>query len=299
MRQIVTLTLLLTFTLSFSQTRLDSLITQLKQQDFDKIFRVKDNIVNTQKEAIPKLIELLKDTTYIKLQNTADLIYPGADKFYGHGWIVNYDIDWVSVRAAWLLEEITFQNFGYSDLQISEEKLMNLHKQNYTSYLETGSHNIDFKNRNPRQQLIIYRLMLADRVSKWWKKEKQSWTRFNALKEALSSNDEKRQSLALNYYLHKLLMVSCFRVFHYCLLDSTSQHVKSNLLFVLMLWQNLPRHYSPNLLEYIQGIDCFFYSFLSLLQFQLSTFFFIIAANDRGYGHLAVCGSIRCRETTK
>jgi len=21
--------------------------------------------------------------------------------------------------------------------------------------------------------------------------------------------------------------------------------------------------------------------------------------NDRGYGHLAVCGSIRCRETTK
>jgi len=199
MRQIVTLTLLLTFTLSFSQTRLDSLITQLKQRDFDKIFRVKDNIVNTQKEAIPKLIELLKDTTYIKLQNTADLIYPGADKFYGHGWIVNYDIDWVSVRAAWLLEEITFQNFGYSDLQISEEKLMNLHKQNYTSYLETGSHNIDFKNRNPRQQLIIYRLMLADRVSKWWKKEKQSWTRFNALKEALSSNDEKRQSLALNY----------------------------------------------------------------------------------------------------
>jgi hypothetical protein len=27
--------------------------------------------------------------------------------------------------------------------------------------------------------------------------------------------------------------------------------------------------------------------------------FFWLAANDRGYGHLAVCGSIRCRETTK
>ena len=24
-----------------------------------------------------------------------------------------------------------------------------------------------------------------------------------------------------------------------------------------------------------------------------------MATNDRGYGHLAVCGSIRCRETTK
>jgi len=27
--------------------------------------------------------------------------------------------------------------------------------------------------------------------------------------------------------------------------------------------------------------------------------FFTMAANDRGYGHLAVCGSIRCRGTTK
>ena len=27
--------------------------------------------------------------------------------------------------------------------------------------------------------------------------------------------------------------------------------------------------------------------------------FFTLAPNDRGYGHLAVCGSIRCRETTK
>ena len=27
--------------------------------------------------------------------------------------------------------------------------------------------------------------------------------------------------------------------------------------------------------------------------------FFTLTPNDRGYGHLAVCGSIRCRETTK
>ena len=26
---------------------------------------------------------------------------------------------------------------------------------------------------------------------------------------------------------------------------------------------------------------------------------FTLVHNDRGYGHLAVCGSIRCRETTK
>ena len=183
----------------FSQTRLDTMIAQLRQPNFGSVYQVKDSIVNYQKEAIPKLIELLKDTSFIKLKNTADLIYPGAEKFYGHGWIVNYDIDWVSIRAAWLLEEITFQNFGYRDLTINEDKLMSLHKQNYTSYLQTGSHEIDFKDKTPRQQLVMYRLMLADSVAKWWNKNKNTWTRFTALKEALSSFDEQRQGLALHY----------------------------------------------------------------------------------------------------
>lgn len=148
---------------------------------------------------MPGLIELLKDTTFAKLKNTDDLIYPGAEQFYGHGWIVNYDIDWISVRAAWLIEKITFQDFGYRDMTITEDKLMNLHKRDYTAYLQTGSHTIDFRNKTPRQQLILYRLMLADSVSKWWDKNKSTWTRFKALKDALSSNNEERQSDALHY----------------------------------------------------------------------------------------------------
>ncbi|MGV0937256.1 hypothetical protein [Empedobacter falsenii] len=175
------------------------MIAELKHSDFSAIYKVKDSIVNYQKDAIPELIELLKDTSFVKLNNTADLIYPGAEKFYGHGWIVNYDIDWISVRAAWLLEEITFQNFGYRDLTINEDKLMSLHKQDYTSYLQTGSHDIDFKDKTPSERLIIYRLMLADIVLKWWDKNKNGWTRLNAIKEALSSIDEQRQSLALRY----------------------------------------------------------------------------------------------------
>jgi hypothetical protein len=175
------------------------MIAQLQQPDFGHVFLVKDSIVNYQKEAIPKLIELLGDTSFIKLRNTADLIYPGAEKFYGHGWVVSYDIDWISVRAAWLLEEITFQNFGFHDLTVNENKLMDLHKQNFTSDLQTGYNEIEFKDKTPRQQLIIYRLMLADSVSKWWDKNKNEWTRYNALKEALSSEDELRQDLALRY----------------------------------------------------------------------------------------------------
>jgi hypothetical protein len=175
------------------------MIAKLRHADFGDVFQVKDKIVNSGKEAIPKLIELLKDTSFVKLKNTDDLIYPGADKFYGHGWIVNYDIDWISVRAAWRLEEITFQNFGYSDQTINEDSLMKLHEQNYSSYLQTGSHDVDFKIKTPRQKLIAYRLMLADSVSKWWDQNQSIWTRFEALKEALASSDEQRQSLALEF----------------------------------------------------------------------------------------------------
>ncbi|ENA1807833.1 hypothetical protein ABF226_002279 [Flavobacterium psychrophilum] len=175
------------------------MVNQLSQSNFGLVYKVKDSIVNRQKEAIPELIEMLKDTSFVKLKNTSDLIYPGAEQYYGHGWIVNYDIDWISVRAAWLLEEITFHNFEYRDLTINEDRLMNLHKQNYTSYLKTGSHNVDFKNQTPKQQLIIYRLMLADKAAQWWKKNKKTWARYTALKEALSSEDELSQNLALQY----------------------------------------------------------------------------------------------------
>lgn len=199
MRHYIITFLILSFNLCSSQTRLDSMIAKLQQPYYFSIYKVKDSIVSYQKEAIPKLIELLKDTSFVKLENTADLIYPGAEKYYGHGWIVNYDIDWISVRASWLLEEITFQNFGYRDSTINEDKLMSLFKHNYNLYLQTGSLEIDFKDKTPRHQLVMYRLKLADSVSKWWEKNKNTWTRFGALKEALANVDEQRQGLALHY----------------------------------------------------------------------------------------------------
>lgn len=158
---------LLVCNLCFSQTRLDTMISQLKQPDFIKIYLVKDSIANQQKNAIPKLIELLKDTSFVKLQNTSDLIYPGASTYYGHGEQVYYDIDWVDIRAAWLFEEITFQDFGYRLLDGKRSK--------------------------------IYHLTLADSVSKWWQSNKNIWTRYSALKEALSSRDELRQEVALQF----------------------------------------------------------------------------------------------------
>lgn len=51
------------------------MIAQLKQPNFGSVYKVKDSIVSYQKDAIPKLIELLKDASFVKLKNTADLTY--------------------------------------------------------------------------------------------------------------------------------------------------------------------------------------------------------------------------------
>ena len=183
----------------FAQRPVEHLVLELPKADFSAVYQVKDSLINYQQEAIPTLLKLLRDTSFVKLQNTADLIYPGADKFYGHGGIIAYDIDWVAVRAAWLLEELTFQDFGYRDRSITEAKLLDLHKQGYQTYLQDGFQPLNFNHKTSRERLKLYRSGLADKVASWWRKEQPDWTRYKALQEALASGNEQRQALALHY----------------------------------------------------------------------------------------------------
>jgi len=194
--------LTLACTICRAQAQLDTCIQRLRSAECGKVFQAKNDILlKYQKESIPKLISLLKDTGYVKLVNTADLIYPGAKKFYGHGYIVNYDIDWISVRAAWVLEEITFQDFGYlTRLPIDEKALLALHQKDYQNYLNKGYHDINYQDTTSRGLMIRYRLLLAYKANQWWTRNKSTWTKLNALKDALASHNEHREGLAI-YYL--------------------------------------------------------------------------------------------------
>ena len=138
MKYYLLLLAIMRFTSGIAQTPVERMVLQLPKPDFGAVSQARDSLINYQKESIPSLVKLLKDTSFVRLQNTADLIYPGAKEFYGHGWIVNYDIDWISVRAAWVLEEITFQDFGYQDGAITEKELMALHQKGYQTYLRDG-----------------------------------------------------------------------------------------------------------------------------------------------------------------
>ena len=78
MKLIVILILFFTLPGCSQQTKLDKLILQLRSSDFGDVYEAKDSIVNYGRDGIPRLIKLLRDTSFVKLKNTADLIYPGA-----------------------------------------------------------------------------------------------------------------------------------------------------------------------------------------------------------------------------
>ncbi|KIA83947.1 hypothetical protein [Kaistella jeonii] len=159
--------------------KIDSLFLKFKESSFyEDVYPSKIALENYQKEVIPELIKLVGDTTFVKLTGTADLIYPGAQKWYGHGHYVPYSMDWVSIRAGWLLEELTFQNFGFSTINIG---------------------NLNWKDKREKEKLNNSRNYQAEKVKKWWKENSDKWSRLGALKEALVSNDIKRVSNAVQY----------------------------------------------------------------------------------------------------
>ena len=163
--------------------------------DWRKVFPAKDSLMAIGKEAIPYLLEMMKDQKkFVKLQNTADLIYSGATEYYGHGWFIPYDLDWIAIRAGWALEELTFQNFEFLENSITQVDLVQLHKDNYEEYIQTGKHGMNFERESFKK--------LAKSIKKavrWWTSSQQDWTNVGAIKEALNSEDAIRQISAMQH----------------------------------------------------------------------------------------------------
>ncbi|WP_078007036.1 hypothetical protein [Flavobacterium sp. KBS0721] len=183
------------------EVKIDSLFVNFKKESFyEKVYPAKQELENYQKSIIPELINLLKNEDFIKLTNTFDLIYPGTTVYYGRGYYIPYDIDWISVRSGWLLEDLTFQDFGYQSLEVNNETLMKLVKENYyKSYLKKGTYELDWKRKTSVQKKAEIRKVLSKKAEKWWKKNQKRWNKIAAIKEALQSNNENRLRNVFQY----------------------------------------------------------------------------------------------------
>lgn len=187
------------FSVLVAQTNVDQLIGDFKSADWKVVKSAKEQLENIGKAAIPDIIKILDRDEVVRLQNTGSLIYPGAEKFYGHGQIVDYDIDNLSIRAGWLLEEISFNNFGFSGYHLSDNELIGFIKITFPEYYNNTTNRKKLETSSFPELRGIIHILSVKNVKKWWENEGNDWNRLDALVESLQSFDEKRQVKALFY----------------------------------------------------------------------------------------------------
>lgn len=152
-------------------TQVNELLDDFLGSDYRKVWRAQLQLESMQEEIIPVLIKMINKHEKVDLINTFDLIYPGAKRFYGHGNILDYDIDWLPDRIGWLLEAITFENFGFEHRGIALE-----HRNLY-----------DEKNIRAKSEMAVRNAKI------WWEENKNNWSRLQAILSALKSNDSNRK----------------------------------------------------------------------------------------------------------
>lgn len=183
----------------FAQTSVEQLINDFVSAEWKVVKAAKENLENLEERGIPEIIKILNRDEFVKLQNTGSLIYPGAEKFYGHGQIVEYDIDNLSIRAGWLLEDLTFNNFGFTGYHLSDDELLVFIKITFPEYYNNSNNRKTIETSSYAQLRGIIHKLSKKNAKDWWIKEGEDWSRLESLVEALQSFDEKRQVKALFY----------------------------------------------------------------------------------------------------
>jgi hypothetical protein len=167
----------------------------LTSDNWPKVATAKLRLESRQAEALPALIELTKSDKRMRLESTWDLIYPGARTYSGHGFIVDYDLDWLSVRAGWVLEEMTFENFGFSAGEIRKADLFEATLAGKTDQplKDVVKLSDDLETKRQRWNAA------AKRAQEWWSRRDGKWNRADALIEAIQSGDDRRIGIAFEW----------------------------------------------------------------------------------------------------
>jgi hypothetical protein len=171
-----------------------SLVAQLRVSDWGTVHCTEEELESMQERAIPALLDLLESREVVPLTDTMDLIYPGAKTFYGHGYIVDYAIDSLAVRAGWALESLTFQDFGFRSGTIQEDALFKAMRENPPGDMPLEQAVGPQKTPEPGPVAAA-----AARARQWWAKAGPRWTRFQGVVEALDSKNPKRLVNVLNW----------------------------------------------------------------------------------------------------
>ncbi|MBA7531768.1 hypothetical protein ES705_23989 [subsurface metagenome] len=187
------------YTITWAQADVDQLIKAFNSEDWKTVRTAKESLENLEEKAVPMVIQILDKDEDVKLQNTGSLIYQGAEHFYGHGQIVEYAINNLSIRAGWLIEDLSFNNFGFSGYGIHNEELMGFIRITFPEFYNNANNRKMLESSSFIELRTLIHKLSVKKAKDWWENEADKWTRLESLVEALQSFDEKRQVKALFY----------------------------------------------------------------------------------------------------
>jgi hypothetical protein len=209
----------------------ENLWDQFKSTDWPIVLQAKESIENMEAAGIPQLMNMLNDFSVRKLKNTGDLIYPGTKKFYGHGQILDYNIDEICIRVGWLLEELAFQNFGFAGIYLPEQELTDFIKNNFKEFYAGLSNKQGIDNMSVSEKRKLIRSLSIKKAQEWWNRNSGNWNRLDALVESLQSADEKCQVKALFYIRNgKTMCTGLTQAFYQARLETIIRELAKNEL---------------------------------------------------------------------
>lgn len=135
--------------------------------DWRKVQRAAVKIESADRAGVSALMMMLRRNRRVRLINTGDLIYPGALHPSSEGRVIQYELDWTADRVGWVLEAMTFEDFGFSS----------------TSTEATASEGVAAQRRA--------RAVRSARA--WWRAHRDSWTRLDAVRDALAGSPNRQR----------------------------------------------------------------------------------------------------------
>lgn len=114
-----------------------------KSKDFQDLFRIRFWCGEYPSKIIPWLIEKTNDSSFVGLENSADLIIwerieSKELQFYGHGWVVDDDLFTVAGRVSWLLRDVAGEQFGSVKPKSTKDELTTL-KKKWSDWLKAAT----------------------------------------------------------------------------------------------------------------------------------------------------------------
>ena len=175
----------------------DLVVRLLSDEYYEDVSYAAAQLECLSRHALPALFALLDDDRTVKLHNTMDLIYPGATTFYGHGLIVDYDIDRIPLRAGWLIENITSRDFGFrlGMFEFEEGLFLTVRKSRPRDVPMSEILSVRASQEAGDAQLVE----AVRRAKDWWQEHGSDWNRLDGLLEALRSGSSWRQRKAFRW----------------------------------------------------------------------------------------------------